>query len=157
MLRLIILAGALSVAASAASAHDRHGHGGGRMLEHADTNQDGTVTRDEFLAARTQMFTRFDRNSDGVLDDADRREHASPQSGEHGGKMREQIDANNDGKVTKEEFTSAGAPLFDQADSDGNGVLGKEELEAVKAKAKERAQEWRSKRSQQSSEQSSKQ
>jgi Ca2+-binding EF-hand superfamily protein len=49
-----------------------HGMGMGRgmgmmMLRMADTNHDGAVSRDEFMAAATQHFDRMDANHDGKV------------------------------------------------------------------------------------------
>ena len=40
---------------------------GGMMMHMADTNHDGTVTRDEFMAAVTQHFDQMDTNHDGTV------------------------------------------------------------------------------------------
>jgi len=44
----------------------------GALLDGADTNHDGKVTKQEFLDARAEqaakLFDRFDANHDGVLD-----------------------------------------------------------------------------------------
>jgi Ca2+-binding EF-hand superfamily protein len=37
------------------------------MIEQADANQDGAISRQEFLAARATAFSTLDRNGDGVL------------------------------------------------------------------------------------------
>ncbi|MDZ4737188.1 MAG: EF-hand domain-containing protein [Rhodospirillaceae bacterium] len=40
-----------------------------------DSDEDGSATRAEFEAAAERMFTRFDRNGDGVLSPDDRKEN----------------------------------------------------------------------------------
>jgi hypothetical protein len=45
---------------------------GGRMLERADANGDGVVTRDEFHAQVLQRFGRVDTNGDGKIDQAEK-------------------------------------------------------------------------------------
>ena len=142
MFKEIVLAGVLVVTSGMAAAHDRHGHGGG-MLQHSDTNKDGTVARDEFLAARERQFARFDHNSDNVIDDADRGEHAKAHGSERGSWMRAHLDADGDGKISKEEFVNGGTALFDRSDADGNGALSEQEIEAMRTKARAHAQESR--------------
>lgn len=44
----------------------RGDHEGGRMAM-LDANQDGSITRDEFLARPMQMFDRLDANHDGAI------------------------------------------------------------------------------------------
>lgn len=53
------------------------GRGPGKMIHQAmtpafnDTNADGTVTLDEFVAATKTLFTQIDRNGDGLMTPAD--------------------------------------------------------------------------------------
>jgi EF hand len=126
MLQQIMAACVLIVASSVASAQ-HHGRG---MLENADANSDGMVARDEFLAARAEHFVTMDQNADGYLDDSDRRR--PEREGRRGEMIRERLDANADGKISKDEFVNAGAPMFDRTDTDGNGALDAKEVEAVK-------------------------
>lgn len=135
MLKEILIAGALVAAASSALAHDRPGPGD--LLEKADANKDGMIVRDEFLAARAERFTRMDGNSDGFVDSADHPEHkAQARHGERVAKMHARMDADGDGKLSKDEFVNAATPLFDRVDADHNSVLDAQELEAAKAKGK---------------------
>lgn len=140
MLKVMLVVGGL-VLAGTASAHERYG--AGQMFEHADTNKDGSVARDEFLAARAEQFAKLDRNSDGVIDDADLPEGAKERRGPHAGKMRQQFDANGDGKLSKEEFVNGPTPMFDAADKNGNGVLEESELDAAREAMRQRIQERR--------------
>ena len=127
MLKQIMVASVLVLGSSAASAQ-HHVRGG--MLEDADANSDGMVARDEFLAARVEYFAKMDQNADGYLDDADRRR--PEREGRRGEMMRERLDANADGKISKDEFVDASAPMFDRTDTDGNGSLDAKELDALK-------------------------
>lgn len=130
----------LLVASGAALAQSRDG----AAIERADANKDGKVTRQEYLDARSAQFAWMDRNGDGVVDDADSRERASQSAmGKRmGAAMRGRIDANNDGKISKEEFVNAPTTLFDRFDNDKNGELDARELEAAKSAA-ERLRERR--------------
>jgi len=51
----------------------RMGGGGMMMLRMADTNKDGAVTKDEFVAAHLKMFDMADTNHDGQLTPAERK------------------------------------------------------------------------------------
>jgi Ca2+-binding EF-hand superfamily protein len=133
MLKAILIAGALAIGSSVALAHPGHGD----RLANADANKDGMIDKDEFKATRAALFERMDRNSDGVLDDQDKHQR-SERRAEHAAKMRAELDSNRDGKVSKDEFTSAPAPFFDQADTDKDGVLSAKELEAAKSRFSER-------------------
>jgi Ca2+-binding EF-hand superfamily protein len=39
-----------------------------RFVEHMDTNGDGVVSQDEFLAAAKARFAKIDKNGDGFID-----------------------------------------------------------------------------------------
>ena len=62
----------------AAGKHGGAMHGGGHggmgmmMLKMADTNKDGTVSRDEFVATHAKHFDMMDANHDGKLTKAER-------------------------------------------------------------------------------------
>jgi hypothetical protein len=47
--------------------HHRH-HGHGDRLMRLDANKDGTITRDEAVAAATARFDKLDANRDGKID-----------------------------------------------------------------------------------------
>jgi len=131
---ILALAGAVHAddAQPTQAAHQRPHRGG--FLEAADTDHDGSVSRAEFIAWREKQFAHLDRNGDGVLDAADRadadQQHEGMQA--RGEQMREKLDANGDGKITKDEFVNAGTPMFDKADTDGNGVVDAKEMQAAR-------------------------
>ncbi len=70
----------------------KHGgrHGGGHqgmgmmMLQMADTNKDGAVSRDEFLAAHAKHFDMQDTNNDGQLTKAERQAAHAKMAAMHG-------------------------------------------------------------------------
>lgn len=105
---------------------------GADKLAQMDTNADGSITREEFMSAREQMFDKRDRNSDGVLDSNDFGKRAARRGGQRMEEMLERLDTDKDGRVTREEFVSAEAPLFTRADQDSNGILDAAEIEKAK-------------------------
>ena len=50
-------------------------------LASADANNDGNITREEFLARPTQMFDRLDANHDGVISTAERPQRSADGNG----------------------------------------------------------------------------
>jgi Ca2+-binding EF-hand superfamily protein len=130
MFTKIATAAVLLVASSLAVAQVREG----AVLDNADADHDGTVTRQEFSSARTAQFSNLDRNGDGVFDDSD----AGGRGGKRAAALRSRLDANGDGKVTREEFVSSPAPMFDQFDTNHDDVLDAKELQAARKAAKQR-------------------
>jgi Ca2+-binding EF-hand superfamily protein len=120
------------------------------IFERADANNDGSVTREEFVAARAGQFTKYDRNSDGYLDsnDVPKRLAARRQQNGGGDLLVGQFDADGDGKVTKQEFIDGPTLIFDRADADKNNVLDAKELAAAKEAAKAAGEQMRSRRRQ---------
>jgi Ca2+-binding EF-hand superfamily protein len=79
-LKLIVISSAmLGLAQFAYADHHEHGHDTadhGQIWQTADTNNDGAVSRDEFMAMQKmhaeKKFSKLDANNDGKVDDAER-------------------------------------------------------------------------------------
>ena len=54
--------------AASPKAHERAEHVSERIVKRLDTNADGVVSREEFVAAAKQRFARIDKNGDGYID-----------------------------------------------------------------------------------------
>jgi len=103
-------------------------HGGHRGLERADANNDGSITRDEFLARPVAHFEHLDANHDGVISIAER-----PQPRERGARgERFNPDANNDGAISRAEFDVQSSALFTRLDANSDGRVTREEAEAAR-------------------------
>ena len=53
--------------ADSPKAHERAEHVAERIAKRLDSNGDGRVSKDEFLAAAKTRFARLDKNGDGFL------------------------------------------------------------------------------------------
>jgi Ca2+-binding EF-hand superfamily protein len=108
-------------------------------FESADTNHDGSITREEYRAARQAQFDAMDRNKDGVLNIQDFPEAANdPRVKERLDAMLSSADTNHDGSVSREELAKAPMPFFDRVDTDHNGTISPAELAAFRAAMQER-------------------
>jgi Ca2+-binding EF-hand superfamily protein len=144
MLFLTVAAGG----AASASAQDMPpqspsggGPGGGGMrmqfqmpsFADLDKNKDKKLSRDEMPGQfPPQAFDRLDENKDGFIDEEEWGRMRSRFGGGQGGpalgeRMVKFMDANHDGKISREEFAKV-EQLFDTLDSDHNGDLSQEEL-----------------------------
>lgn len=63
---------------------------------------------------------------------------AGPGKDGHGARLFEQTDTNGDGYISKEEMQAASEKRFTDADADGDGVLTKDEMAAVHGKMRAR-------------------
>jgi hypothetical protein len=79
------------------------------------------------------MFARLDANSDGVISAAERPQR--PERGERPGRgergERANPDANNDGQLSQAEFVAAGAGMFQRLDANADGRVTREEATAA--------------------------
>lgn len=121
------------------------GPGGPGARGPRDADNDGFVSRDEFVAPMARMFERLDSNHDGKLSPAELADAPLPPHGphhgpgEHGGpggpgedvriEIRRfggpggDLDADGDGKVTEDEFVAPLRDAFRRMDADGSGDL----------------------------------
>lgn len=119
---------------------------GGDFMGRFDKNNDGKISKEEFTGPEN-LFSRFDTNGDGIIEESEAPTgppgdggQGAPQmqSGQAqegmigdqpgtGGGFMGMFDKNNDGKVTKEEFTGP-ENVFGQFDKNGDGAI--EESEA---------------------------
>ena len=101
-----------------------------------DKNKDGKLSKDELPAQfPPQAFDRIDTNHDGFIDENEWNAMRNRMGGGGGGRgfgesLTKFLDANKDGKVSRDEFAKLVA-LFDQLDTDHNGELSQEELNGL--------------------------
>jgi Ca2+-binding EF-hand superfamily protein len=109
--------------------HGRGGHRGMHSLTRADANNDGDITREEFLARPTQMFDRLDQNDDGVIAAAERPQRGERRADDQQRQRRERPnpDTNGDGTFSRAEFTAMGAGMFERLDANNDGRVTQEE------------------------------
>ncbi|MEE8348138.1 MAG: EF-hand domain-containing protein [Acidobacteriota bacterium] len=88
-----------------------------RLLSRGDRDQDGKLTREEFLAVRERTESR---QGQGRRQRGERR--FDPE------RMFQRMDANGDGKITRDEFPEQAPPMLERMDSDGDGAITREEL-----------------------------
>jgi Ca2+-binding EF-hand superfamily protein len=101
--------------------------------DRADTDDDGRLSRDEYRAAREEQFDRFDRNGDGVVSSTDfARMSTYRNSLAKIDRALATVDTNGDGVISREEVHTAGTPLFDRVDADGDGYLTEAEMAALR-------------------------
>lgn len=121
------------------------GPGGGMPnLMDSDKNGDGKISKDEAPEFMQNFFDRVDTNADGFLDKAEieaMRNRRGPSAGGKGGsgpgggsRNLMQYDKNGDGKVTKDEAPEQMQSFFDRMDTNGDGAIDRQEIEAMRAR-----------------------
>lgn len=112
-----------------------------------DSDADGKIGADEFVAQRKEAFARIDADKDGTVDKAEfdaafekmrermlmrYRAHRGKRHyrwrKRHGAGMKRRPDLNGDGKVTRTEFDAVGNLMFLRFDADGDGAVTRKEM-----------------------------
>lgn len=128
---LMVVAACLALTLPASSQGDARDFG--EMLSRADANGDGAVTREELVGSRQNIFSRLDRNEDGVVSSKDRPPPLVRKRFEEAfSQLSKQFDADSNGILTHDEFVSGPTPGFDVGDVDGDDVLTAEEISNLK-------------------------
>ena len=83
------------------------------MLASLDTDEDGQITQQEFLA----RFSDLDENGDGII-------NADEVSRGRTNSMLTRLDADKDGSISEKEYLAT----FEALDTDGNGIVGTDEI-----------------------------
>ncbi|MBA5779103.1 EF-hand domain-containing protein [Stappia sp. F7233] len=92
-----------------------------RSFQRLDRDGDGKVTEAEFARRGERQFARLDRDDDDSIESDDRGGRRG--YGRGGGMLLELFDTDDDGDVSREEFTSGRAELFAKADKDGDNAV----------------------------------
>ena len=135
MLRLLPAAILALSACAPAQAQNRDGARLIEQLEKSDTNGDGAISRDEFIAGRSAQFARLDRNKDGYFTDSDIpgivKNRLPPEMSVDS--MKATFDANGDGKVSQSEFVNGPTAAFDRIDANGDNTVTRTEIDQARA------------------------
>lgn len=140
-------------AAIAAHAADKSKGPAGWLLKHGDTNGDGAISRDEFLAKAAEHFAKADANKDGKVTGDEvmammaahhggRMRHGDHRGGPGGAAMMEghegpdggmfaRLDADGNGKVSLAEFNAPHDKHFAMVDANKDGEIDKTEMAAA--------------------------
>lgn len=101
--------------------------GGQKFMQFFDTNQDGTVTLEEFTDAAANRFAKMDSDKNGSVSADEFRAYVQGRRGEHRQQRYVEMDTNKDGQISKDEFLASkrrhAEHQFDRMDTNGDGLL----------------------------------
>lgn len=116
----LALAGTAISGAAVAGQDGAAGRGGG--MPRADTDNDGAISRAEFMAQSEKRFARLDANGDGEISG----DELPGRSG-----LVASADTNKDGKISKAEYMAQAAARFAKMDANGDGKITPDEMKAM--------------------------
>ena len=114
-----------------------------KLMHKIDTNGDGMISKDEWIAYQEKVFAMLDKNQSGALD---AKTFISPDGGElvsfaTGGyarglrtkAMMHKIDTDGDGTISHDEYIAYQTKIFDMMDTstDHKGIIGHQEMFAT--------------------------
>jgi Ca2+-binding EF-hand superfamily protein len=148
---LVAMLALLSGNYSFAQAPSERGERLAAKFDTIDTDNDGKISHDEYMANCEERFKLLDTNNDGFLTKeeargaaAQKREEAKQKAMEKAKMRFDQIDADKDGKISLDEWKAAhpDKPMaeewFTAADTNGDGFLTKEEMQSSREQKRER-------------------
>ena len=114
-----------------------------KLMHKIDTNGDGMISKDEWIAYQEKIFAMLDRNKTGTLD---AKTFVDPSGGDlvsfaTGGyarglrtaAMMHKIDTDGDGTITHDEYIAYQTKIFDMMDTSAThkGMIGPQEMFAT--------------------------
>jgi Ca2+-binding EF-hand superfamily protein len=132
----LIIAGCLLCTAPLVMACDvkHQGECGGESFKALDKNDDGVISKKEFLAFHEALFNKMDTNHDGKLTQEElggAHENMADKCDVRHDSRFDEVDINHDGALSKDE-AEIGMPMlfkhFDEIDTNKDGKISKDEL-----------------------------
>ncbi len=97
-----------AVAQHGGGKHGKRGmHHGGGMIEKADTNKDGAVSRAEFDAVHAARFAELDTNADGMITKEEMQAVREAKRSKRRAERFARVDTNGDGQISMAEQDAA--------------------------------------------------
>ena len=128
IIMICLFMSALTISSFAQNTDQRGQHGehrrGGRGLKQLDTNNDGKISREEWKG-HAEIFDKIDKNKDGFITG----EELAVARQERGAEALKQMDANNDGKISREEW-KGNPERFSRLDANNDGFITSDEIKA---------------------------
>ena len=142
-LKLLAMIGAVGLGAGVAEAQDHRGPGPRMDFATLDADGSGEIDASDLEALRQARFAEIDTNGDGKVTQEEFVAHAAARSSERAAEMFARLDADGDGSLSRDALESRGRGnmgerLIQRADADGSGGVSQEEFDAAMERFAER-------------------
>jgi hypothetical protein len=125
----LVAAGVVSVTAFAGGGHGGHHGGHGRkLMEQADADGNGALTRSELDAFNMARAQAMDLDEDGAVTVEEMRAFREQQRAHRAAERMSRLDADKDGRVTLQELADGRGQWLARLDADRNGEVTVAEL-----------------------------
>lgn len=136
--------GIIAVSGTMVEARDRGD--GPRTMDFSTLDVDGSgeITQEDLDALRENRFADIDSNGDGAVSKDEFMAASAARAGERAGEMFDRLDADGDGALSRDVLESrdgrgrGAGRLLERADADGSGGVSEEELAAAMERFAER-------------------
>lgn len=133
---LILLSTTASASPDGKPPHRGDGKRAEKIFEKLDTDKDGNLSREEVAKARHNRLNGMDKDKDGYISADDLAAHKAERSAKHQerhhARFVEHFDKDDDGRVSVEELKSYQSGRFARADADNDGKVSREEWQAAR-------------------------
>jgi Ca2+-binding EF-hand superfamily protein len=144
----ILIGGTALVMALTATVALADARGQGPRMDFAtmDANSDGSITIEDIEALRAQRFAALDADGNGSVSRQEFMDHAAGRAGDRAGTMFDRLDSDGDGVLSRDaiEARRGDGPdagrMISRFDTDGDGAVSQEEFDAAKTKMRDRAE-----------------
>ena len=130
-IRLSLLTAAIATFAAGAALAYPHGRGGD-FAKQLDTNGDGQFQVAEIEASAAKQAAEIDANADGSITAIEMKSWHEIQRAKRAEARLLRLDANQDGKVSVDEFAAARVERASKRDANGDGVIAADEMRGGK-------------------------
>ena len=118
--------------------HDRKKTTKDKKKSNFDSNNDGLVSKKEYLAAKQKRaekkFAKLDKDGDGLLTKSELSAKKYRSGSKKSRDYFPKIDTNNDGIISREESKASSARLFKHLDTNNDLVITQDEIQALSEK-----------------------
>jgi len=127
------------------------------MMSKVDTNADGVISQNEFMAPAMARFDKTDANADGFIDKDERKAAREARKAEAETRRFDRADINSDGVISRDEVSKRSgergarrderkARFMERVDTDGDGKVSDAERTAARAEMKAKRGERKAER-----------